>query len=192
MHRIRIGLAVLLAVLAGPLAAQGLGLAVGTLVPRGNLAKGAESGLAAIVSLQMGGTVAVRVEGLWANSDLKGAIITNGSGVPLPGSAQVSGSVKVVGGLGTLVWHLHGGRIQPYLLGGAGYYNRTGAQDARDAATELQHLSLKASKVGAHFGVGIRFVVLGLSAYAEARYHTVKFDEDVRTNFVPILVGFRL
>ncbi|HYV97080.1 MAG TPA: hypothetical protein VE967_06480 [Gemmatimonadaceae bacterium] len=172
------------------LPAQGLGLAVGTLVPQGHLASGAKSGLAAVASVELGGLV--RIEGLWANSDLRGAIIRNGDGVPLPESANVSGTVKLIGGIGSIVLHLGHGFLQPYLLGGAGYYNRSGAQDAKDAASDFRHLSLNASKVGVHFGAGLKFNLLGISAFGEARYHTVKFDGEERTNFVPILVGIRL
>jgi hypothetical protein len=188
LHRVCYAAAI--AICAQSAGAQGLGLAVGTLVPQGHLADGAKGGLAAVASLELGGVI--RLEGLWANSDLNGAIIKNGDGVPLPASANVSGSVKLIAGMGSIVLHLGHGFIQPYILGGAGYYNRSGAQDAKDAATDFKHLSLNASKVGFHAGVGLKIRILGISAFGEARYHTVKFDDDERTNFVPLLVGVRL
>lgn len=177
--------------LASSASAQGLGLAVGTLVPQGDLADGAKTGFAGIVSFEFGGRLAIRAEGLWANSDLNGALIKSGSGVPVPSSANVSGSVKLVGGLGTVVLHMGLGPIQPYLLAGAGYYQRSVSQDASGAASDLSHLSRSESKLGYHFGAGIKVTVLGISAFGEARYHTVSTG-DTNTNFIPILVGIRL
>jgi hypothetical protein len=171
--------------------AQGLGLGVGTMVPQGDLADGAKTGLAAIASLEFGGKTALRIEALWANSDLKGAIITSGNGVPLPDNANVSGDVRVIGGIASIVLHLSDGTLQPYLLGGAGYYNQSVAQNAGDAVNDFGDLSLKESKVGMHVGLGLKFNILGLSAFGEARYHTVNTDE-FKTKFVPILVGIRL
>jgi hypothetical protein len=103
----------------------------------------------------------------------------------------VSGDVKFIGGLGTVVLHIGAGALRPYLLGGAGYYNRSGSQKATDAAGEFDELSLKGSDVGYHFGAGLKLVLGGLSVFGEARYHRVDTD-DAETNFVPIVVGVRL
>jgi hypothetical protein len=171
--------------------AQGIGISVGTLVPQGDLADGAKTGFVGIASLEMGSQMALRVEALWANSDLKGRIITSADGVPVPENAQISGDVKFVGGLATLVFHLGAGPLRPYLLGGAGYYNRSGSQKAVDAAGELDELSLKESDLGFHAGAGIKVQLGGLAAFAEARYHRVNTD-DIKTNFVPVVVGLRI
>jgi hypothetical protein len=190
-------LAALVAALTGTLVmphtshAQRIGLGVGTLVPQGELADGAETGLAAIAALEFGSKTALRIEALWANSELKGAIITSANGVPVPPGANISGDVRVIGGIASVVLHLTDGPLQPYLLGGAGYYNRSVAQDAADAASEFRDLSLKESKVGVHFGIGLKFRVIGISAFGEARYHAVNTDES-KTNFVPLIVGIRL
>jgi hypothetical protein len=138
----------------------------------------------------MGTALALRIEALWANSDLKGRLITDGSGVPLPSNADVSGDVKYIGGLASVVMHFGTGPLRPYVLGGAGYYNRSGSQRARDAAGELDELSLNESDFGLHFGAGVKVSVLGLSVFGEARYHRVESD-DINTNFVPIVVGVR-
>ena len=143
--------------------AQGIGVGVGTLVPQGELADGAKTGFVGIASLELGGRMALRAEALWANSDLNGRIVTDGSGVPLPEGAEVSGDVKFIGGLASLVFHLSVGPLKPYLLGGAGYYNRSGSQKAVDAAGELDELSLNESDVGYHFGAGIKPRRLGWS-----------------------------
>lgn len=172
------------------LSAQGIGVAVGTLVPQGDLSNGAKSGFAGIASVQFGGRIAVRGEALWANSDLNGAIIKGAGGVPVPSSANVSGSVKLVGGLASVVWHLGIGPIQPYVLGGAGYYHRSVAQNASGAASDLSHLNRAEDKLGYHVGAGLQFSLLGLAAFGEARYHTVNTG-DTKTNFIPLVVGLR-
>lgn len=182
---------VLVAVLSLSAGAQGIGVGVGTLVPQGDLADGAETGFAAIASLEMGTKLALRIEALWANSDLKGRIITDGSGVPLPSNADVSGDVKYIGGLASVVMHFGTGALRPYVLGGAGYYNRSGSQRVSEAAGEFDELSLKDSDFGLHFGAGVKLGVSGFSLFGEARYHRVESD-DVNTNFVPILVGVRI
>src|SRR5262245_7089086 len=91
--------ALLTAVCAAPLSGQGIGFAVGTMIPQSELAKGTKTGLVAMPSLELGGSFAIRLEVLWANSDLKGAIIKSANGVPLPDDADVSGDVKLIGGL---------------------------------------------------------------------------------------------
>jgi hypothetical protein len=173
------------------LAAQGIGLGVGTLVPQGDLAEGAKTGFVGIASLEFGSRTSLRIEALWANSSLDGRIISDGSGVPLPSNADVSGDVQFIGGLASLVFHLGEGPVRPYLMGGAGYYNRDVSQKASDAAGNLGELSLKESELGFHVGAGLKLTVFGISAFGEARYHTVKSEGDA-TNFVPIVVGVRL
>lgn len=184
-------MSVALAATPGALSAQGIGLGVGTLVPQGDLADGAKAGFAGIASLEFGSRTALRIEALWANSNLDGQIISDGSGVPLPSNADVSGDVQFIGGLASLVFHLGVGPVRPYLIGGAGYYNRDVSQKASDAAGNFDELSLKESDLGFHFGAGLKLSVFGISAFGEARYHTVKTEGDA-TNFVPILVGVRL
>jgi hypothetical protein len=164
---------------------------VGTLVPKGDYADGAKTGFSAIASLEMGGRVALRIEALWANSSLDGAVITAPDGTPVPAGTDVSGVVKMFGGMASLVLHLGVGPIQPYILGGAGYYNRNVSQDAAGAAAGLQHLSTKDSKLGYHAGVGLQLTVIGISAFGEVRYHTVNTD-NTKTNFIPLIVGIRL
>src|SRR5512140_3961950 len=104
MQRTRITVALFIALSAAPASAQLIGLGVGTMVPQGDLADGAKTGFAAIASVELGGKIALRAEGLWINSSLKGAF--GGSG--LPSSSGVSGNVKLIGGLGSLVVHLVG------------------------------------------------------------------------------------
>jgi hypothetical protein len=185
------GLAFMLASAAAPLAAQGIGVAVGTLVPQGDMSNGAKTGFAGIASLELGGRVAFRAEALWANSNLNGVIIHSApDGTPVPDNANVSGHVQLVGGLGSIVLHLGIGPIQPYVLGGAGYYNRSDAQKVSGAVESISDLNSKTSKIGYHFGAGLKITVIGISAFGEVRYHTVDTNNG-KTNFIPIVVGVR-
>jgi hypothetical protein len=192
MRQLRTAL-VLVALTSSMATAQGLGLAVGTLVPQGELADGAKTGFAGIVSVELplSSRFGLRAEALWANSDLDGAVIKGAGGAELPASAEVSGDVKLVGGLGSVVVNLGEGFLRPYLVGGAGYYNRSVTQNASGAVAELRNLSRDESSLGFHAGVGLRLSVLGFTAFGEARYHTVNTG-DTKTNFVPLLVGIRL
>jgi hypothetical protein len=192
MKRTIAGVAVALALSGTTASAQGIGLGVGTLVPQGELADGAKSGLAAIASFEFGrSALAFRLEALWANSDLDGAIIEDGDDFPIPDDADVSGDVKFVGGLGSVVFHLGTAAIRPYVLGGLGYYNRSVAQEADDAAGDLIEFDSDETVIGYHFGAGVKLKLGPLGIFGEARYHIVDTDE-ANTRFVPILVGIRL
>lgn len=184
---------ILVTVATGAAGAQGLGAAVGTLVPQGKLADGAKSGFAGIVSLELplASAWALRGEALWANSDLDGAIIKGTGGAEVPENADVSGDVKLVGGMASLVMNLGDGFLRPYLVGGAGYYNRSVSQNASGAASDLSRLNRDDSSLGFHAGAGLRVSLLGLTAFGEVRYHTVNTPGE-KTNFVPVLVGLRL
>src|SRR5688572_15448280 len=120
MNRWMVRMATALALCSSTAAAQGIGLGVGTLIPQGDIADGQKTGLAAIASLEFGRKIALRAEVLWTNSDLDGIIVTNPGDPPIPGSAELSGDVKLVGGAASLVFHLTDGAFRPYLLGGAG------------------------------------------------------------------------
>ena len=192
MIRTRLYAGLLAAVLAVPAQAQLIGVGVGTLVPQGDLADHQKSGLAVSGNVEFGGRLKLRAELLWTNSDLKGVIITDPSGVPLPDDANVSGTVKYIAGLGSAVFYFGTGVFQPYVLGGGGYYSRSGAQDVKEAGQAVQHASLNDSDFGLHFGAGLKLKFGGLAAFGELRYHRVKNEGDVKTNFVPILIGVRL
>jgi opacity protein-like surface antigen len=74
--------------------------------------------------------------------------------------------------------------LKPYVLAGVGAYDTkvTDTGDDGDAPT----------RVGYNAGVGLRFDLLGLGAFAEARYHHVPEKDDfIKTQFLPITVGIR-
>lgn len=193
MIRTRLYAGLLVAVLAVPAQAQLIGVGVGTLVPQGDLATGAKSGLAAAANVEFGGRLKFRGELFWANSDLKGVIITDPDGIPLPDDANVSGSVKFLAGTASAVFYPVAGFFQPYVLGGVGMYSRTVAQDVEDVGNQLDDLRLKDSDFGFHFGGGLKLQLKPIAVFGELRYVRVKHEGDNnKSNFVPILIGVRI
>lgn len=191
--RFRLASLALIAVCTSQLTAQGIGVAVGTLIPQGDLADGAKPGFVGIASgeLALSTRLALRAEALWANSDLDGAILKGSGGAQVPSDVSVSGDVKLVGGLGSVVFNLSEGAFRPYVFGGAGYYNRSVSQSASGAVGDLAKLNRGDSSLGFHGGVGLRLTLLGLTAFGEARYHSVNTGNP-KTNFVPVVIGLRL
>ncbi len=170
-----------------------LSLGLGTLLPQGTLAENAKSGFAGIagLGLPLGDRFGLRLEALWANTDLDGVLIRRApNGVEVPDDAEISGDVRLVGGLASLTMDLGDAFLRPYLLGGAGYYKRTVTQNATDAFEEIMRLDRDESVLGFHGGVGLRTSLLGVTIFGEARYHSVNTDES-KTNFAPILIGIR-
>jgi hypothetical protein len=72
--------------------------------------------------------------------------------------------------------------VKPYVIGGVGMYNAKPDIENFDAVTRM----------GYNVGAGVRFDLLGLGAFAEARFHHVpENDEMSTTQFYPITVGLR-
>jgi opacity protein-like surface antigen len=189
--RTRLYAGLLAAVLAVPAQAQLIGVGVGTLVPQGDLADGVKSGLAAAVNFEFGGRLKLRGEFFWANSDIKGAF--SADGIPLPDDANASGDVKFLAGTASAVFYPLAGMFQPYVLGGAGMYQRKVAQDVEDVGDEIDDLRLKDSDFGFHFGGGLKLQFKPVAVFGEFRYVRVKHEgEDNKSNFVPILIGVRI
>jgi opacity protein-like surface antigen len=190
--RTRLFAGLLAAAIAVPAQAQLIGIGVGALVPQGDLADGQKSGLAVSGNIEFGGRLKFRAELLWANSDLKGVIITDPDEVPVPDDANVSGDVKYIGGLGSGVFYFGTGVFQPYVLGGLGFYSRSVAQDVEDAAGDIDRLSFDDSDLGWHFGAGLKLKFNSVAVFGELRYHRINNEGDVKTNFLPIMIGVRL
>jgi len=68
--------------------------------------------------------------------------------------------------------------LLPYLIGGVGVYN---------SRRTLLFNTRSSTDPGANFGGGLRFELSDVTAFVEARYHTVTGDAAVR--MVPITVG---
>jgi opacity protein-like surface antigen len=71
-----------------------------------------------------------------------------------------------------------GSVLLPYLIGGVGVYN---------SRRTLLFNTRSSTDPGANFGGGLRFELSDVTAFVEARYHTVTGDAGVR--IVPITVG---
>jgi hypothetical protein len=71
-----------------------------------------------------------------------------------------------------------GSILRPYLIGGVGVYN---------SRRTLLFNTRSSTDPGANFGGGLRFEMSDVTAFVEARYHTVTGDAGVRV--VPITVG---
>lgn len=97
-------------------------------------------------------------------------------------SMDVSGSsnadVDVLAGTANVVLRLDRSLITtPYIIGGAGLYRtRFSVGNSSDASTDI----------GFNIGGGLQFGMAGLTAFVEARYHSVH-DENVR--FLPVTFG---
>lgn len=180
---------------AAPLAAQGTGFgfgaSVGANVPNGRYSDGAKTGLVAngLVELRPSSTLALRGELFWSRSDIDSPIIRSVGNAVLPASTNTaSGNVDLVGGIANVTYSFGPSMIHPYLIGGVGVYRRRVAQDVQGTAQEFRNLTQSDSEVGFNGGGGIRLSLGGLSAFLEARYHSVATSPD-RTSFVPVTVG---
>jgi hypothetical protein len=170
-----------------------LSLGLGTLIPQGTLAENSKSGFVGIagLGLPLGDRFGLRLEALWANSDLDGALLPSApGGITFPANGEISGDVRLVGGLASLTVDLGKAFLRPYVLGGAGYYQRSVSQTATDAFEQISRLDRDESVVGFHGGIGLRTSLLGVTVFGEARYHTVNTGES-KTNFAPLLIGVR-
>lgn len=183
-----------------PLAAQGgppspglgFGASIGANVPNGGYNDDVKTGLVltGFADLRLTSALGVRGELFWSRSDLDNPVIKEvGNTVLPPGDhGNVSGNVDLIGAEANGVWALTRGVLQPYLIGGVGVYRRRVSQDISGTIEEFQSLKDSETDFGWNGGLGLRFSLAGLSAFAEARYHAVSTSPD-RTTFIPVTVG---
>jgi len=171
----------------------GVGASVGANVPNGKFADNATTGLVlnGMLDLRFNDKIGLRGELFWSRSDLDNALIRKVGNAVLPsgGVANVDGNVNLIGGLANLVIAFGPKAVQPYLIGGVGIYHSRVAQDISGTIDEFSHINEKQSTVGFNGGAGIRFNILGIKPFVEARYHSVAKRDPGRLNFVPVLVG---
>jgi opacity protein-like surface antigen len=74
-----------------------------------------------------------------------------------------------------------GSPMQPYAIGGIGFYNSK--MDGDDVIDDES-----TTDFGVNVGGGVRFALSGFSAFVEARWHNI-FTEGNSTNMVPISFG---
>jgi hypothetical protein len=143
-----------------------LGIAAGATVPVGTLGDATSTGFHVLGTIAISGTasspVGFRIDGMY--SDLSGK---------KPGP-----DVKVWALNGNLVFAFPGGTIAtPYLIGGAGWYNRK-AKGADESTSDL----------GINGGIGARFALSGFSTFAEVRFHNI-FSDPESSQIIPLTFG---
>ncbi len=195
-HLTAFATAALLLATAAPLHAQqgrpiAIGLSGGVNLPQDEYSDGAATGAVAsgYVGVGLGQRLSLRGELFWSRSDIDAPLVRDVDGATLPdGFTNVSGNVDLVGGIASLVLNLGVGSVQPYVIGGVGYYNRRVAQDIEGTIEDFERLRQDDRQIGYSGGVGLRFPLLVFSGYIEARYHHVQ-TEGSPTSFVPVTIG---
>ena len=145
----------------------------------------------------------LRAEFLYHN--LKGE--TFGFSDPTLGDFQVRPDVRLLGGTVNAILSGTGltTAVKPYAIGGVGIYNTEtkvrasgSLLDALGGATSIKQ---SGSNVGLNAGIGVRFGLGGVGAFAEARYHYIfnkkdcdPLGEDVciprdNTSLIPVSFG---
>lgn len=186
----------LIAASAAPLVAQegrpiAIGISGGVNLPQEDYGDGAATGLvvSGYAAAGLGERLSLRGELFWSRSDIDAPLVRQVGGTTLPdGFSDVSGQVDLVGGIASVVLNLGVGPIQPYVLGGVGYYNRRVAQDIEGTIEDFRSLEQDDRQIGYSGGVGVRFPLLIFRGYVEARYHSVDTPNSP-TRFVPVTIG---
>lgn len=161
-----------------------LGIGGGASIPVGALSNSNVTGYNALVQLGVGLTswpVSLRVDGMFNQMNHK-------AGVPV-------GNLQLWTANANLVWNvvpLSGpGRagIVPYVIAGAGYYNRSYHVSLGGGGSVGAGGNTHANDFGVNGGGGIKAGLASLSVFAEARYHYVFLGSGNHFQFVPITVG---
>lgn len=139
--------------------------------PVGTLGDIADLGYNVAAGINLGGTtvpVGLRFEGAYNGLGLK----------------NTSGDVRIISGTANAIFNVGTIRDAPYVMAGLGAYNRQ---------VSLGSLVNSDSKtvVGINVGGGLRFPLVGLSTFFEARYHLMlgKSNEAANYQFIPITFG---
>src|SRR5690606_1432283 len=188
--------AVMLACL--PLSAQAqagtglrIGIAAGANLPNEDFADGAKTGMVfqGWAGLNLG-TLGVRGEIHYSRSDLDAPIIrrVGNSALPDDGIGETSGNVDILGLTINGVFNLPTPVIRPYLIAGGGWYSRDVEQNVQGDLEEFRNLSRTDSDFGWNAGAGVAIPLGRISAYLEARYHSVNTGNR-KTEFVPVVLG---
>jgi opacity protein-like surface antigen len=143
-----------------------LGLGAGALVPTGDLADQVGTGVQVTTTLRLGFPllpIHLRGDGMIGNLSGKGA----------------ANDLRAYGVSANVGWDVIPLVVTTgYLIGGVGYYWTK--PDLPNAGTE--------SDTGWNVGAGVRFNLLSLRLFAEARYNRISTDAG-NVSFVPVTVG---
>jgi hypothetical protein len=168
-----------------------LGGSIGANVPVADYGDAAKPGIVlnGFAELRPAQSLALRAELFWSRSDIENPLLRDAGSVTLGGEFRnATGDVDLVGASAALLVALRGGAVQPYVIGGAGVFRRRVSQDVQGAVEEFRDLRESDTDLGFNGGLGLRFWLGGVAAFAEARYYSVA-TPDSRTNFVPVTVG---
>ena len=163
-----------LALLAMPAAVQAqasVSISGGANAPVGTLGDIADIGYNIAAGINLGGTavpVGLRIEGAYNGLNLKNS----------------GGDVRIISGAANAIFNVGKASDAPYLIAGLGAYNR-----------QLNFNALVSGKgktvAGMNVGGGLRFPLVGLSTFFEARYHVMLGSSADAANyqFIPITFG---
>ena len=148
-----------------------LSVSGGVNAPVGALGDIADLGYTIAAGISLGGTavpVGLRFEGAYNGLGLKNA----------------SGDVRIISGTANAIFNIGKTRDAPYVMAGLGAYNRQ---------MNINNFGKSDSKtmVGINAGGGLRFPLVGLSTFVEARYHVMLGSSTDAANyqFIPITFG---
>lgn len=167
MSRAALALAAILFTAPALHAQTSFSVAAGAAVPIGSTADVMSVGYNVTAALGIKPPLApigLRIDGMF--NSMEGKRSGSGTGRILAGTANVtlSGAALPMG----------------YLIGGLGMYNFSTSGVTPKPASE--------TKFGFNIGVGLKFPLIGLSPFAEARLHYVNTDVE-KTKFIPITFG---
>jgi hypothetical protein len=175
MTRIRLAAAAALLALAAATPAQAqLSVAGGPTFALGSLGDATEMGYHAQGSFGLSlplFPISLRIDGAWNQFP----------------ESDTEGDFRVISGTANAMFSIPSIAITPYVIGGLGAYNARWSDDSTVGSLGEDESS---TEIGANVGVGIRFGLPGLSAFAEARLHNLFNDGDA-IRFVPVSVGLR-
>ncbi len=175
-----LGLALAVSAAAAPVQAQfSVALAGGSTAPTGSLSERKDLGYNGLIAVQAGlPLLPIRLRADLQYNSFGGSSISNAF------SRAVNGSdARVISGSINGVFTLLPGPVQPYVIGGVGYY------DTRIGG------SSSTRRTGFNYGGGVKVGLLGTSLFVEARVHQVRNGTfDVANNrttakFIPVNIG---
>jgi hypothetical protein len=148
-----------------------VGVAGGASVPTSDLGDAENTGYNALIALGLRAPllpVSLRFDGMY--NYMGGKSI---SGLTVP-------DLRVMTANANVMYALPMGMVKPYLIGGIGMYN-----------TKFDGQSGSTNDLGFNAGVGSQFSLGGLTAFGEARWHTIRNvgDGNQSAQFVPVSFG---
>ncbi len=103
-------------------------------------------------------------------------------------------SSQIIQGTGNLIYKFktsEGSSFRPYLIGGAGVYNRKQVGGSDVAGPGVGNTGNTSTDFGLNGGAGFDFKAGSIGLFLEGRFHNV-FTAGENVKFIPITVGIRL